>query len=200
MEQETISRLTFDEAHHHYFLDGRPIANVTTILDDVGLKVFPDWITDREWYAQRGKMVHKACDLLDAGILKESSLDERIVGYVEAYKKAKAELNFTVIESELRVVNESYWYAGTLDKYVVLADNTPAIIDLKSGAPNSGDRYQTAGYSYAFGSYATTKRFCLYLKEDGVFRHSRDFKEHDDLDDITVFQSACNVYHAKYGR
>lgn len=196
---EHEGRLTFDDEHHEYRLDGRLIPNVTRILDHQGLKVFPDWIADREWYAQRGKMVHKATELYDLHPGKEIKVDSRIEGFLESYKTAKKELGFTVIHAELRVVNEAYWYAGTLDRYAVLKGNEQAIIDIKSGAPNKGDRYQTAAYSYALGEYATTRRYCLYLHEDGSFRAGRDFKEHADLDDIYIFQSAANVFNAIHG-
>ncbi|NIQ00988.1 MAG: hypothetical protein GWM98_11665 [Nitrospinaceae bacterium] len=196
MDQQTkaAERLTFSEPEHRYELDGKYIPSVTTILDDVGLKTFPDFVQDREWYADRGTKVHKACHLFDIGKLVPESVDPAITGYLKAYELAKKEMGFTVVHSELRVFDEAFWVAGTLDKFVAFRGGKTAIIDLKCGAKNRGDRYQTAGYGYAFGGYFEIDRLALYLRDDGSFAPD----PHDDDSDFTVFQSACNVYHAKY--
>ena len=193
---DLAKRLTFDPKEHRYELDGRFIPSVTQVLDDVGLKTFPDFVKDREWYADRGSKVHKACHLLDIDDLNPKTVDPKIQGYIRAYSNAKREMGFTVVETEMSVVNEAFWYAGTLDKFVVLKDGKTGIIDLKCGAKNDGDCLQTAGYAYAFGDPYGMERMGLYLREDGSYFPDH----HDDASDITVFQSACNVYHRKYRR
>lgn len=196
----TSDRLTFEPNEHKYHLDGRAVPSVTQILDDTGLKVFPDFIKDRGFYAQRGTMVHKAVELLVNGNLDENSLDDRIVGYVASFKKAWLHLAFDVEDAEFRVFDETYWYAGTVDLKVKIQMRDglrPAIIDVKSGSKMDGDRLQTAGYARTQPEFPDILRFCLYLKGDGSFVPGRDFIEHTKLNDYAVFCAAAVVFNAK---
>jgi len=197
---ETIDRLTFEPNEHLYHLDGRPIPSLTHLLNETGLKVFPEFIKDRKWYAERGTAVHRAVELYLHGALKEDTLDERIKGYLESFKKANHKLQFDIEGIELRAFDEPYWYACTYDLKVRLQWRDmymPAMIDIKSGMPNDGDRYQTAGQAYTQPEFPEILRFCLYLKQDGSFQQGRDFIEHTQLQDYTVTQAAAVVYNAK---
>ncbi len=197
---KTVERLTFEPNEHKYHLDSREIPSVTQILADTELKVFPDFIKDREWYAQRGTMVHKACELLVMGLLDKHTLDHRIIGYVRSFERAWLHLAFDVEDSEFRVFDEDYWYAGTVDLKIKLLWRDllqPAIVDIKSGKKVEGDRLQTAGYGRTQPEFPDILRFCLYLQENGSFVPGRDFIEHTEMKDYSVFQAAAVVYNAK---
>lgn len=189
-------RLTFDEDQHRYFLDGREIGSVTTILSGVGLKK-TDFGPDGDWYARRGTMVHKACHYLDQGVLDWNTVDERIVGYVRAWEDWKEFTGVEIVKSEGKVFSETWWYAGTEDKVVrgFLGSLDDMGLDLKTGAPDAADQLQTAGYVMARcpSDYFNKKRAALYLKEDGKW----ELKPHEERGDFNIFQSAVNLYNYK---
>ena len=189
------ARLKFDEENHLYYLDGKPIPSVTTVLADVGL--YPDFSMIDPWYAERGSLVHLACHYDNQGRLNESTVDEKIAGYLESFRKFKNDYEVEIIESEMRLFNEAFWYAGTADGHCELNWNRvrrEALYDIKCGPPMHGYQFQLAGYGYAKGLHYSTLRLGVYLKKDGSAPAVREYL---DPDDISLFQSATNVYHAK---
>ena len=193
MQQNNV--LEFDEEAHIYKLDGREIPSVTTILTDVGL--YPSFEFVKPWYAERGTMTHRACHLLDMGTLLESSVDERIKGFVDSYRTFKDLYKFQLFESELRVFSREYWYAGTLDKtglMLIKGKMEDVLLDLKCGGPEFGYQFQTAGYAITQKNRYTTRRISVHLDEGGgipklVF--------HDNPSDFNIFLAAVSVHHAK---
>ena len=74
---KTAEHLLFDEEAHRYELDGRYIPNVTSIIKPLStLDRVPAEVLARA--AERGKAVHKACELHLLGDLDETTLDDEI--------------------------------------------------------------------------------------------------------------------------
>lgn len=195
---DTAPALTFDPDCHQYFINGQPCGSVTGILQDLGLKN-SYFGPEGDWYARRGTIVHRGCELLDAKNLKWDSVDSRIEPYLRAWMKFKVENSVEILECEKRVFSAQYWYAGTLDRLIRVDGDTETtiLIDIKTGQPDPGDRYQTAGYSIArFDNPYEVKRWCVYLRDTGKYK----IVVHPDRQDFNVFMAACTVYNAKEKR
>ena len=94
------------------------------------------------WYAERGRMIHLATALYDYGTLDESSLDYRIVPYLEAFKSYREQFPFIETDYpdrniEIVLGDHVYDYAGTLDRND---------IEIKAGKPEPWHRIQLAAY------------------------------------------------------
>ena len=167
--------IQFDPEKHEYRIGGLLIPNVTTILGNVGLgpdfsKVRPD---ELEFAAQRGRAVHAATALYDLDDLDEETMDERILPYLEGWRKFRAEKDFTPTEIE-RIVYSSKWgYVGTLDRvgemkgYATLIDIKTGPVYLESVGP------QTSAYDVAYREefkQPPLKRFAVRLPGDGTYK------------------------------
>ncbi len=157
--------LAFDEATHTYTLNGVRIPSVTQVLADAGL-VDSTWFTEEA--AWRGSAVHLACRLEDEGELDEDTLDPAIAGYLDAYRKFKAESDFRPELIEHRVVHPAYGYAGTLDRTGTI-EPWRVIGDLKSGQVYPWVACQLTGYALTFPNPRTFRRMAIRLKDDGTY-------------------------------
>jgi hypothetical protein len=138
---------SFGDGGHWVSLNRKPIRSVSRILN----RVWPMPPDLPEWYLTRGKMVHSATCMIDAGTLDWEALDDRIRPFCEAYK-AFIEMCHPVVEaSELTVVHRSYSYGARLDRVYRLPGVERLIVtDLKTGTGKE-DRYwcQVAGCAMA---------------------------------------------------
>jgi len=173
--------------------DVATLPRVTRIMLDAGL-------VDARWYtelsAERGSAVHKACYLADGDELDESSLDPRIVGYLEAYRRFRTECNFRPRWREHEVVSRRWQYAGRLDlagSLVMRHETSPrlAVLDIKTGHAGPQTGVQLAAYGRALieliGQAAS--RYALELREDGTYR----LVPYTDPADWSVFLAALTV-------
>lgn len=185
--------ITFDAEHHKYTDNGVNIPSATTILAAAGL---PDLsmipAATLQWKAELGTMVHFATELDDLSELDEDSLDERIVPYLEAYRRFKSESGFEIIDMEKMVYDPVLKYAGKLDRFGIL-NGKRTLLDIKTGMfdPLSVGP-QTAAYS---GAYTELKcnRYALQLKDDSTYKLHRL----NDPNDFNIFLSALNIYKWK---
>ena len=149
------SQLDFNPSGHIYKLDGAIVPSVTRILSD--LRLIPDY-PQVEIYKARGRAVHLATELFDHGKLAE--IDERLEGYLEAWKGFKMASGFECQLIEHRVFSNLFKYAGTIDRVGAL-DGKPTIVDIKSGAIAGYAALQTSAYRRAL------------LESDGIEVHRR---------------------------
>lgn len=198
-------RLEYDDETHTYTYWWSPersevFSSVTQILEDVGLTEDFDAIpnVDMLWHKDRGTKIHLATHLYDMNDLAEESVHPEIRGYLDAYKLAKKELGFSVLQSEVRVCDPLRKYAGTFDKEAVfLGDHgfkagDRAIIDIKSGQPHPSHGLQIAGYCQA-NETPTHLRIGLYLRKNGKYK----WEPYNDMSDFNIFNSALNVHLKK---
>lgn len=161
--------LQFDEATHRYTVGGRIIPSVTQIISAVGLYEF-DFVSKETLAiaAERGRIVHKAIEWHEQGLLDESSLDPELAGYFEAYLAAKkaGELPEKPTAIEQRVYSAKYQYAGTLDQMF----GERWIHDHKTGAESPVHGLQLSGYWLALHPDIRDKPehlTCGYYRPDG---------------------------------
>ena len=171
------------------------LPRVTRVMLDAGL-VDARWYT--EFAAERGSAVHKACYLAAGGDLEESSLDPRIVGYVDAYNHFRSECNFRPQWREYEVASRVWRYVGHLDLAGFLLPRNSvdrlAVIDIKTGSAGPQTGVQLAAYGRALieqrqliGQPAS--RYALELRGDGTYK----LIEYTDPADWSVFMAALIV-------
>jgi len=190
--------LTFDSASHTYrMLGGVVVPSVTQVLGPVFhdfSKVPKDVLQSAQ---ERGTLAHEATALDAHGRLDESTVDDDIKPYLEAWRAFMADSFARVVATEQRVYHALYGYAGTLD-HVLLLSGVLTIIDKKTGQPHDADRMQTAAYLDAY-NYAlrpaarVRRRAALYLRPTGQYA----LEYHNDKADFQDFLSALNVHKRK---
>jgi hypothetical protein len=183
--------ITFEPESHTYTVGGRTVPHVTGILKAAGL-VDDRWFT--EWARQRGTAVHVACHLWNSGDLDEATVDERIAGYLDGWRRAVSELGLVVKESEKLVYSKTYSFAGTVDVVAELGGKN-CIIDIKTGDPGRIAGVQLAGYEVAladtlFGK-EVMRRFAVRLFDDGTYAVT----EYTNFKDRACFMAALTIAH-----
>jgi hypothetical protein len=152
--------------------------HVTSALSFVGIRDSEGWDRmrpeDREWYLQRGSIVHLVTELYDKGTLDESSIDERIRPYFDGYKLFHQELLPMIRSIEMPVSSERHGYCGKVDRIVyVPAMCCHLLLDIKTNKGDITARLQTAGYMATFparSSIRKGKRGVLELKDTGKYK------------------------------
>jgi hypothetical protein len=190
--------LEFQAVPHRYLLNGNPVTSVTQILDAAGLSTAGKAFYRPE-HALRGTAVHTACQYDDEGDL--GKCPEELLGYVNAWRKFRAETGFYPTHIELALASQTYQYAGMIDRVGILNDAL-TLVDLKSGAFQAWHALQLAGYwqlltenMLALELPAISSALVVCVSADG------SYKTHDVTKRLSqaknVFLSAVNVAHWK---
>lgn len=184
--------LTFDEAAHRYEFNGVEVPSVTQILKvidgDILAGIPPDVLERKR---QIGTATHRAIELMHNNELDWETVDEAVLGYLNAWAAFIADTDFKVGLFEHRVYHETLGYAGTLDLFGVLSGK-PTLIDIKTSAaiyPSVGP--QTAGYLHALAVDAD--RYAVQLKPDGSYK----LHPCKNRRDLNVFLAALTIYKFK---
>jgi hypothetical protein len=134
--------LIFDEVLHKYYLDGKELPSVTTIIR----RVLGDNGHGTQWHMDRGSAAHDLYRLLGAGEdLGLYDYDQRLVGNVAAWLDWHSRERVEVEAVEKQMCNLSAGYAGTVDAVVTIRGKR-WIIDYKS-SPSARDELQLAAYA-----------------------------------------------------
>ncbi len=159
-------KLEFDEKNHIYTLEGRRLISVTQAL---GL-VDDRWKAD-PWYLERGRLIHLVTEYWDKDELDESTVDDRIKPYLDAYIKFRKETDFEPVQIEFPIFHPVYLYAGKPDMKGPLNGNE-VLIDKKSGAKVRVNELQGAAYFELcrVNNIPVKKVFDLYLHDDGTYK------------------------------
>ena len=177
----------FDPDYHIYTLNGNTLPSVTGIIKplfDFSM-INPEVL---EYKRQLGTAVHLATELFDDNDLDESTLDEAVIPYLEAWKKFKVEMNVEIIASERPLYNVVHRYAGMIDREA-LVNKRPFLIDIKcTAALSPATGIQLSGYKDMLGK-PHNRRAAVQLKPNGNYV----FQEYDDDGDFKVFLSLLNV-------
>ncbi len=192
----------FDPTAHAYFLDGKKLPNVTSILEPLSSYAdVPKHILDVA--SDRGNYVHRACEMYLWETLDEDSLTEESKPYIQGFKKFMDDTGFLAEHTEARVHHSKLLYAGTMDLGGVLPVRgrmkkpRRVLIDLKTTfklLQSVGP--QTAAYFEAWNSTHEkdeqfTERYGLQLKKDGTYK----LQPYTSLNDMNIFRSCLAVYN-----
>ena len=139
-----LKKIPFDDGGFWYSYHGRYLKSVGKILN----KIYPMPEID-PYYLERGKFVHIATVMIDAGNLDWEALDPRLTPYCRAYQSF-IEMSHPIVEaSELIVVASDYTHGGRLDRVFRLPGwERLLVVDLKVGSGKE-ERYwlQIAAYA-----------------------------------------------------
>lgn len=185
--------ITYDHEKHKYCFEGNPIPGVNEVLNETGFGIdVPDALMPMiEYKAEIGTAVHKAIEFDLKDDLDESSIPE-LMGYVQAFRKAKEEMGFTVEWIELMIHSKELGYCGRADIGATMALES-IYIDIKTGHKNRTNRLKTAAYNSILGY---SKRGCLYLAENGEY----DWDEHTETEDYEIWKGLVRAFHWKKPR
>jgi hypothetical protein len=181
--------LIFDPETHTYTLDGRRLPSVTQILV-VGGAVDARWFD--AWSRERGSAVHKACEYDDQQRLDYESLDSRIAGYLDAWRRAKRELDIELLTVEEQLHSTDYGFAGTLDRSALCrGKREKTVIDLKTGELDKAAGPQLAAYVHMkrVRNPETWKLRAIQLRADGTYQT----KTYDFLEQWNVFLACLTL-------
>jgi len=191
--------LTFDEAAHVYYWQGKRVPNVTRVLKPlVDYSRIPPEVLERA--RQEGNAIHKLVELYMKQDLDEATLPEWLLPRLDALKRFIEETGFILHGSEQKVYHQTHGYAGTLDLSGMLPrlHGDAAILDVKRSlyaGPVIG--LQLAAYLEADNDRRrrekqskVKRRYALQLKPNGRYA----LTEYKDEGDFTVFAGLLNAY------
>lgn len=141
-----LVEVPFMDGGHWFSHKGKYIRSVSKILN----RIYPMPQMD-PWYLDRGKKVHHATTLIDAGTLDWDMLDDRLVPFLEAYRDFIHTARPVIEASELTVIHPSYSFGARLDRVFRLpGQDRLVVVDIKCGMGKE-DRYwlQVAGCAIA---------------------------------------------------
>ena len=184
----------FDEAAHAYYLGTRRLPSVTQILAQL-----QDWSkvdpVALEAARIRGTHIHKMVELDVCGDLDEDTLAPEYTGYLQQWRKFRAEMQFKPLLCEQRVYHDVLGYAGTLDLLGMVGTHIYQV-DIKTGVVPRTVGLQTAAYHEAgvwIGCVPPTAgRATLQLHADGYkFRPIETAQAYD----LANFTAALNLHN-----
>ena len=202
--------IEFNESAHRYTVDGAVVPNVTSILQPIS--AYRNFNAEKmEVARQKGKHIHSMIEMFSKGTLDVFGLPVWMTPALIEWKKFLDISQFQVIESELRVYNQLYRYAGTLDLFGSIVvrrwgskgmedARMQCYIDVKRsllGGDTIG--YQIAAYAEAHRMglskipISPFKRFALVIREDNHFK----LEEYKDPKDYLHFLTCLNWQRLK---
>lgn len=177
------SRVVFNEAAHEYFLDGKQLSGITSVIQR---QLFPEEYSSvpkkiLDAAAEYGTSVHKSCELFDKEWTNDGTVE--VQDYIDLCK----EYSLTHEASEYLVSDEEN-YASLIDKLYRASENTFDIGDLKtyygklSGEKLEKCRWQLSIYAYLFEMQNPKAKvrnlFIMHIrnkqKKDGSWDHIKE--------------------------
>jgi len=184
----------FDPNTHRYYLDGREVPGVTTLLKANG--TIDTTFLKNEAALARGTAVHKRCEWLDsqprarALQLAGADIESPMAGYERAYARFLRDCRPIYSHVEAGLLHATLRFGGRTDRICVdLGDRGPAVLEIKTGQPAAWHGVQLAGYQMLF---PTGSRWVVYLSPRGNY----SIKRCDDAADYDRFMQALADYHA----
>jgi hypothetical protein len=184
--------ITFDPVCHIYHLDGARVPSVTQVLSPLF-----DWDGIPAATLDRKRQIGSALDeiiILDlADDLDESTVDPALTGYLEGFRRFRADKKFAAVAVQKPVASAKYRYAGTPDAWGSL-DGEDAICDWKATAEmHPAVSLQTAAYHNAACEMDLlqyrAKRYGVRFMPDGKY----ELVQYKDKNDFNVFLSLLSV-------
>lgn len=159
--------LTFDPAKHEYKASGNRVPSVTQLLGKLhSFAGIPEDILKAA--CERGTAVHLACEFMDQGDLDESTIDPKIVGYVDAWRRFTDDKKPQWTEIE-KLGYHPFGYAGAWDRGGLI-DGEDCTIDIKTALQSHPVwDLQLAAYNM-LRQKPSAKRMTVQLRKDGTYK------------------------------
>jgi hypothetical protein len=182
--------LTFREAEHTYAWNGKPVPNVSSIIEGAY-----DFRFVNEDALERarvlGKKVHKVTELHDLRRLDEAKLHDTLKKYLVQWIQFREDHNVEIVKCEQQGYCEKWGFAGTIDRIVTI-NGELFVLDIKTGLVYVPHYLQSAGYKIIAQENGwcekNTRRCSVYLYEDGY-----EIRFHTDPMDEPVFLAQLTV-------
>ena len=158
-KKNSSPEFVFRREDHTYWLGNSRLPSVTQVLTGCGLVFEPQ----EQFYLERGRIIHRCCELLVLGTLDWYTVDDRILGWVHSYNKFIIHQKWNIRTVETSRYSQAYLFAGTWDA----GFDTDWLLDLKSGRPAKWHKLQLGGYWHLNGEKKKTRCASLYLQQDG---------------------------------
>ncbi len=183
----------FDHDEHIYYVNGRPVPNVTSMLKTVG-KVNADHYTEAA--RERGRAVHSLTADVDLKAVDPTKLVSKYRGYVLAHVAAMAALKPVHLAIEEPIVHPQFRF-GTRPDRVAKVFGVLSVLDEKTGGKEKWHAIQTAlqaiGIGWKYGVMPEAiQRFTLYLDDNGRFKNELHPKRRDFDEAYDVIRQTCN--------
>lgn len=198
-----MSAVRFRSEDHTYWLGERQLPSVTKIVRPAfGYSDEP--MAGATGAMALGSRVHELLEWYDQGFV-DTEADFETAPYLTGWRRFLSESGFEIEAVEERVHHPTLLYAGTLDRRGKLR-GVPAILDIKTGAPNRGVALQLIGYARTFMAHGasatkiprnlpfhtgTYRRLVVYLRADGTYT-CEEFTDHDG--DFAAFRGLLAYY------
>lgn len=158
-------QIDFNEELHEYRIDGKIVPSATQVIG----QVLPGFDAG-DYYKQRGRALHLACELADANKLNWQTVHPEIEGKIRAWLKFRADWPKPILATEKKIGHSLYMFAGRIDR--VCDDKDHVVVDLKStNTPQV--KVQLGFYSLGWKQLypkTTTRGVSVELRNDGTYR------------------------------
>jgi hypothetical protein len=188
--------LTFEPNGHRYFLGSAEVPSVTAVLKPLySFDGIPAATLDRK--RQIGSALDEIIILDLADDLDESTVDPALTGYLEAFRRFRADKKFAAVAVQKPVASAKYRYAGTPDAWGSL-DGEDAICDWKATYDlHPAVALQTAAYHNAACEMDLlqyrAKRYGVRFMPDGKY----ELVQYKDKGDFNLFLSLLSILNWK---
>lgn len=195
----------FDEESHRYWLAGREMPSVSSILRSSGIVDYRGYpVVDRQRYLERGRAVHAACSEIIQGTFIEDSLlwTPEYEPYIQSFKAFLVESRAKPLLTEVSVYHRGFWYAGRLD-FIMEYQGLVGVADIKTNHAQRATRIQTMLYAMAVSSlgetinyeYADRCHLRMGVEVYGDSRPGRARWYENDEEDRAIAISAINCWN-----
>ncbi len=187
----------FDEESHTYTLDGLVIPSVTQLLKPIGtdFSEIPPMVLEAK--RELGVAVHAATELDDLDELDDLETDPRVMGYVRAWRRFKADTGAEVLMTEQRLYSSALRFAGTLDGVVRVRSGEVYLVDRKTSVAMPWSYgVQLAGYQLLLDESAFSTRLerkGVRLSADGTYK----LVPYNNPNDEPCFRALLAIYNWK---
>lgn len=162
--------LEYSDRSHLYFVDGKAMPSVTTILDAAGL--VSQFSKDEE-AAHRGTQVHAFTADDDAHGVDLRKVPTHLRPFLRAWRQFRKDTGFVPSLIEQRIDCMEFGYSGRFDRLGSRRGQTLlTLLDIKtsiSGAVPDYARLQLAGYAFAYNPNQVFERMAVSLRPDSTY-------------------------------
>ena len=183
------------EATHQYFLEdekGRvELPGTTKVLSYHGIIDYA-WLND--WYRDKGKALHLATELWDRGVLDETTVDPRIQGRLDAWKKFRQDTGFEIVEIEKPSYHPHYLYGVKPDRWGLL-NGKMTLVEIKPATVEKWHILQRAANRAAVNAHGGTIQddINVYLDDNGTYKLSNQSSGRREASEFFALVTAMRV-------
>lgn len=163
-------KIEFDAEKHIYRVNGVRMPSVTEILEPITAKKYGEISQEvLRMAADRGTIVHEACEAIDYGL--EAEVPVEYEGYVNAYLAFLDDYRPDWMGIEQMIHSREDGYCGTVDRWGMMLGEE-WVVDIKTTtAPTKRNKMSGCCQTVAYANALKTpkKRGLLYLKKTGEY-------------------------------